>query len=199
MLIGLTGGIGCGKSTVLEIFSKLGWHTIDADSICHQIYENAESNLKEILKKRWGEKILTTEGLIDRKSIADIVFRNKEELEWLNSVMHPEIIRRAKKLQAESKMPVIFDAPLLYEAQIENEFDAIIAVWCNASLQKARLLARGLNITEIEARIAVQLPAEKKLERADFAIINNGDFDCLQKQCEKLHFKITNKIWKRSK
>ncbi|MEM4248572.1 MAG: dephospho-CoA kinase, partial [Candidatus Nanoarchaeia archaeon] len=118
MLIGLTGGIGCGKSTALVIFSKLGWQTIDADSICRQIYENNESNIKEILKKRWGEKVLTADGFIARKAIAEIVFVDKKELEWLNSIMHPEIIKRARNLQAKSKMPVIFDAPLLYEAQI---------------------------------------------------------------------------------
>ena len=175
MFAGLTGGIGCGKSTALGCFEGLGWLTLDADRICHEIYEEGNSLLIADLTSRWGEDILHN-GTIARKKIAVIVFSDRNELEWLNRLLHPLIMRRAdEKIAASDSEYVIFDVPLLFETGIEKRFDCTVSVWADAKQQMERLKQRGLNEKEIEARLATQMSSTTKLEKADYGLINTGD------------------------
>lgn len=190
MLVGLTGAPGCGKSTVLKIFGALGWRTLDADAICHSIYEEPEGWLGRTLAERWGAGVIGAEGRPDRAAIAKIVFSDRGELEWLNSILHPEIERRALKSLEGAECPAIFDAPLLFEAGWQKVFKCVVAVWTSPATQMERLLKRGWSRDEALRRIASQLPAERKLEMADCGIVNDCPMETLRRQCEILDGQI---------
>lgn len=193
MLAGLTGGIGCGKSTALSCFEELGWHALDADRICHEIYEEGDKLLISKLTSRWGEAVFQ-DGAIARKKIAEIVFNSRNELEWLNGLLHPLIMRRAyEKAAASGSRYVIFDVPLLFETGMTERFDCTISVWTDSKQQMERLLRRGLTRKEIEARLAMQMSSSLKLEKADFGLINTGSREFLFEQCTELDKQIRKK------
>lgn len=186
MIAGLTGGIGCGKSSVLKIFSEMGWLTIDADKICRELYENKDTRLVSAIREQWPDAI-DTDNTVDRKKIAEIVFNDNAKLEILNSILHPLIKEEADKIISLNKgKNIIFDVPLLFEKDWSYLFNIVIAVWTDSKTQYERLNARGMTDLEIDRRIANQLSAQEKLERADFGIINRAGFEALREQCEKL-------------
>lgn len=189
-LIGLTGGMGCGKSTVLNIFRSLGCDTMDADNICHELYENDSLVISQIMD-RWGPSLLDKNNKLDRKKIAKIVFKDKKELEWLNSLLHILVLKKAKEYIADKKNMTIFDVPLLFEADWQYHFDVTIAVWTTRELQSKRLKGKGWTEQEISSRIKFQMSADEKLERADFGIINIGSMELLIKQCKCILLEIT--------
>ncbi|MDD2403428.1 MAG: dephospho-CoA kinase [Victivallaceae bacterium] len=196
MIIALTGGIGSGKSAALQAFAELGWKTLSADQICHDIYRD-DLDFIDQLYQHWGDTIFSMKGVIDRKAVAKIIFTQPDELKWLNSLLHPMIRQVAdKQFTATPEDDYIFEVPLLYECGWEKDFSAVICVWSEASLIRKRLLNRGLNDDEISRRMANQLPADQKLERADFALINNGSLANLYAQCEILTNQIKGKLWK---
>ena len=188
MFVGLTGGTGCGKSTALECFSSLGWKTLDADCICYELYEDGRSGVAEALHRRWGDKVFTGNRDVDRKKVADIVFRNKRERLWLNSLLHPKVLERAVREAGKSRnRNFIFAVPLLFEAKWEKEFDCTVSIWTDKKTQYERLAKRGWSLEEIERRCRCQITPDEKMELADFAIINNGGIDLLCKQCKTLN------------
>jgi len=187
MIVALTGGIGCGKSTALNIFSELGWQVFDADQVCHDIYESDVIFLRSLFEERWGAGAVGADNnCIDRKRVADIVFSDKNELAWLNEVFHPLIWKRVQSEVAKG-CDIMFDVPLLYEVNWDKGFDAVIAVWAPDDQQRERLLGRGMTIEEIKQRIGNQISSDKKLEMADFGLINNSDEENLKEQCIKLN------------
>ncbi len=195
-VIGLTGAIGCGKSAALKIFSDLGCNTIESDKICHSLYEGESVNALNFRKNiisRWGKQILTR-GSIDRRKIGKIVFSDKSELSYLNSITHPEVFDVALLNIREHKDTLtIFDIPLLFELGIEKSFHKTISIWTNQEEQIRRLRLRNWSDSEIAERTASQLSADAKLEKADYGLINTGTIDLLQTQCKKNLTKI-NKI-----
>lgn len=197
MFIGLTGGIGCGKSTVLTLLSQSGWNIIDADRICHGIYEDTESEITCLIRDRFGLSVSNTDGGINRKVLAEIVFEDKNELEWLNSIVHPEVYRQAQVLCSKHEEPFIFDVPLLFESGKKDIFWKIITVWTDRKTQYLRLRNIGLDDSQIAARMSMQMPPDKKLELADYAIINNGGIDYLKEQCSKINIELNKCLLKR--
>jgi dephospho-CoA kinase len=196
MLLGLTGGIGCGKSTVLDIFRKLGWLTVDADAICAELY--GDERVIARLEGRWGsDRIRGLEDNVDRSRIAEIVFADPVELRWLNSVFHPEVMKKAGDIIEQGCSEyTIFDVPLLYEAGWDESFDFIVAVWAGLNIQFERLEKRGWTRAHSLRRIKSQMPAGLKLEAADFGIINQGAEALLEKQCILIDKKIrTRRIY----
>ena len=181
--LGLTGGIGVGKSVVLTYFNQLGWNILNADRICHDIYDNSKE-MRERFIDRWGTSILDFDSSLNRKKISDIVFNEPVELNWLNSQLHPEIFKCAfdfiSALPEKSK--VIFEVPLMYEVAWDNHFEKIIVVYATDDIRKQRLMERGMSIENIELRFKAQMSLEKKLELADYALINNGSLEQLEKQ-----------------
>lgn len=191
MIAGLTGGIGCGKSTVLEIFSGLGWGIFNADGICRSLYESHDPQIIAALSGRWGELVMDGEGGIDRAAVADIVFSAPSELAWLNSIFHPRVLEKLRETLCRGEAEfVMCDVPLLYEAGWEKDFGGVVAVWTDRESQMRRLLERGWNREEIERRLANQLSAEYKLEQADFGIINVFSKQILYKQCQEIDAKL---------
>lgn len=189
MLTALTGGIGSGKSTALNIFKELGAETQDTDLIVHKIYEE-DKEVHSSLKKRWGSDIFN-QGIPDRKAIAQLVFNNSENLKWLNQLMHPRVKDRIKTGYS-GKITVIA-VPLLYEVKWESSFDSVISTWCSKDIQMKRLLARGWSREECNARLAAQMDQDEKLSKADFGIINDWSEKFLIRQCRQIFKKLCNK------
>ena len=189
VVIGLTGGIGCGKSTFLNVFKNnfgKNYFFLCADKICHEVYNKRGNELNKEYKKHWGEYFLNSDGTINRKEVANKIFQGEniiEELAWLNNVLHPFIFKEAQILieQTEAKF-ILFDIPLLFECNLEKYFDETISVWSENKLQNKRLKERGYSEKEIIFRKSVQFEAKEKLERADYGVINNGSLDELVEQ-----------------
>lgn len=190
--IGLTGGPGCGKSEVRKFFSQFpGWQCYDADQICHEIYSEPDSPFVKQLTDRWGSEIRAADGLPNRKKIAEKVFSDEKERQWLNSILHPEIWLRLENQPGllVAKF-VLVEASLLFEAQWNLRMEKTIAVWTSPDIQMARLLTRGWTKAHANKRMQAQLPAQKKLELADYGIINLGSRENLQEQCRRIDSEI---------
>ncbi|MBN2640816.1 MAG: dephospho-CoA kinase [Victivallales bacterium] len=182
MIIGLTGGVGCGKSTASNIFKSLGWNVFDADWFCLELYRSRDAKLVDAIRTRWGDKVVTTDGDVNRKMVAEIVFKDELELKWLNSVFHPLVAEALHRFATDGEN-VMCDVPLLYEVGWERDFDAIICVWSDLETQFSRLRLRGWTDTHIQERINCQISTDEKLERADLGIINKYSEKILYKQC----------------
>lgn len=181
----ITGGIGAGKSSVLDVFEKMGFLVLDADLIVHRIYETDATFAKQLVE-RWGERVLDDKGKTDRKRIADFVFSSPEELAWLNRLLHERVREEILNFGQLHQGEIIFIAiPLYYEVGWSFA-DAVISVWCSMDVQQQRLLQRGWSLQHIEERLKCQLSPDKKLEMADYGIINNGEKTLMIDQCELL-------------
>lgn len=175
-IIGLTGGIASGKTTVLNQFKKLGIKTISCDEIAKKIYKRA--NVRKKIKKHFGT--------LNRKKIAKIIFSDFIKRKQLEKILHPGIIRELKKqlkLLATRHSPLaVVDVPLLFEAHLEKMFDKIIVVYCKKNQQISRLMKRDkLTKSEATKRIVSQMPLSEKIKLADF-ILRNGGAGCPEKK-----------------
>lgn len=203
LMVGLTGGIVSGKSTVSEMFRQLGAQVIDADQIAHTIVSPGEKAWHSIVEY-FGKEILLKNQQINRKKLAKIVFADKKKLEMLNSITHPEIMavinRRICQLKSNYNQDLIciIDAPLLFEANLADRMDKIIVVFISQEEQTKRLLLRD-NFTEEEAlrRIQSQIPLTSKLSWADYVIDNSFSREQTKKQVEQVWEKLKNELVKK--
>jgi dephospho-CoA kinase len=182
-VVGLTGNIGSGKSTVAQRFAALGATVIDADILARQAVEAGTPALKRIAA-RWGTSVLAPDGLLDRAALRRRVFHDQTELEELNRIVHPAVNQlRTDQIAAASARGdrvVICDIPLLFERRLADEFDRIVLVDASRPVRLERLVhERGLQETEALDMITAQMPAELKRARADFVIENSGSLASL--------------------
>lgn len=186
MKLGLTGGIGCGKSTVGRLLEEAGFCRSDSDEIVRDLLRNDRTVIADVIS-HFGEDIRADEGNIDRSKLAKIVFSDDSALKWLESLLHPKVgqIWRDRVQEQESQNWVV-EIPLLFEKNLETSFDYVICVSCTREQQLTRLASKGLNRQMALARISQQLPLETKTTRADIAIFNNGSLDFLKRQTVKL-------------
>ena len=178
LLVGLTGNIGSGKSTVAQLLSERGATIIDADVLARRAVELGTTAYAAIVE-RWGTSILAADGLIDRTALRRIVFSEPQELEQLNSIVHPEVERMRAALVELARQRgdrlVVCDIPLLFERKMTDDFDRIVLVDAPRPVRLERLVReRGLRETEAMDMIVAQMPAELKRARADFVIDNIG-------------------------
>jgi dephospho-CoA kinase len=178
LLVGLTGNIGSGKSTVAQLLSERGATIIDADVLARRAVEQGTPAYASIVE-RWGTSILSADGLIDRAALRRIVFSEPQELEQLNAIVHPEVERMLGALVQQARQRgdrlVVCDIPLLFERRMTDAFDRILLVDAPRPVRLERLVReRGLRETEAMAMIVAQMPAELKRARADFVIDNVG-------------------------
>ncbi len=184
-LVGLTGGIGSGKSTVSEMFRTLGASVIDADQVAREVVRPGEPALDEVAQRFPG--VLDASGQLDRAALAARIFSDPAERVALNAILHPriqaEVQRRTEALQASGVEPVLYDAALLIENDLHRAMDAVIVVWVPKELQRARLMARdGLSAAEAEARLAAQAPLDAKRAVARWVVDNAGTREQTQEQ-----------------
>jgi dephospho-CoA kinase len=192
---GLTGGIACGKSTVAGHFQELGARVIDADRIGHEVIEPGHDAYQQILK-HFGDKLLDSDGRIDRKQLGPIVFADPQQLQSLNTIVHPRIIARSDELarayyEADPRAVVILDAALIFESGIGRRLRKVIVVWCRPEQQLERLISKtGLSREAAELRIRAQMPVEQKLRRADYIIDCSGSKEGTRLQVEQLFLQL---------
>ena len=174
MIVGITGGIGSGKSTVSRILRDKGFYFVDLDMISHEVIQ--DPGIKTEIFKNFGSEIFDKEE-ISRKKLGKIVFENKKKLKKLNSIMHPEILKRMQKKINESKKNLVFvEIQLLFEVGWENEFDLILLVWADKNTQIKRVLARDKRSeNETENIINSQISLDEKIKKSDYVIENNND------------------------
>ena len=189
MILGVTGSIGCGKSTVLALFREAAWRTADADGICRGLYDDPEGEFAAACRAEWGEAFFTG-GAFDRAKIAHVVFNAPEELAKLTALIYPHLERELRGFIAaarEAGENAAVEVPLLHENRMEGLFDAVLTVWAPRELRHARLREfRRFDEAEIRRRERLQLDADEKLERADYALINSGDAETLKEQFSRL-------------
>ena len=186
LLIGLTGNIGSGKSTVAQLFSERGATVIDADILARRAVEVGTPAYDRIVE-RWGTSILAPDRRLDRAALRERVFGFPEELEALNEIVHPEVGRMRDRLVMEARQRgdriVVCDIPLLFEKNLAADFDRIILVDAPRPVRLERLVRdRGLRETEAMEMIAAQMPAELKRARADHIIDNVGTLTELEEK-----------------
>jgi dephospho-CoA kinase len=179
LLVGLTGGIATGKSTVSEILRGLGAVVLDADMLAREVVEPGQPALAAIVRE-FGPEVLTPEGRLDRKRVAAIVFRAPERRKTLEGITHPAIrdrfLARLAELEAQGYEGLVFwDAPVMIEAGGHKAMDRLVVVITDAATQLARAVGRDGDRADVERRIANQLPLADKAALADHVIDNSGD------------------------
>ena len=186
MILGLTGAIGSGKSAVLAIFDSLGWKTVDSDRLCHQLYDEASRELLEELRENFGAACIGKDNKVARSELAAVVFGNPEKLEKLNNIIIPYYEKRFQDFIDDcrsNKIDAICEVPLLFEKGYEKKFDAVVGIWTPENIRYERLEKfRNLSAENASKREKLQLSAEKKIEYADFCIVNDGSIDELKKE-----------------
>jgi dephospho-CoA kinase len=178
LLVGLTGNIASGKSSVARLLEAHGATLIDADDLARQAVAVGTPGYARIVA-RWGDHVLAPDGALDRGALRRRVFADQEQLEALNRIVHPEVERMRDALVADARerrdRVVVCDIPLLFEKRLTDRFDRIVLVDAPRPLRLERLVrARGLREDEAMAMIASQMPAELKRARADFVVDNGG-------------------------
>ncbi len=178
MILGITGGIASGKSTVTRIFGELGAVVVSADQLARDAVGRGSQTLAQLVA-RFGDDILRSDGELDREALAGVIFSDPEARADLNRITHPAIARLAEErlgeLRRQGAPLVVYEAPLLFEAGAEGRVDAVLVVTVDDRLQLQRLRDReGLNEPDALARIASQMPQAQKAARADYLIDNSG-------------------------
>ena len=190
LVVGLTGGIGSGKSTVAEEFAKLGAAIVDTDAIAHELTGPMGLALPEV-RKIFGEKAIGPDGAMDRKRMRDHVFANPEAKRRLEGLLHPMIRdESARRIAAAQGRYVVHVVPLLVESgDYRGRVDRVLVVDCPEEQQVARVRERGLSDREARSILAAQAPRAERLAAADDVIENGGTRDALRKQVAALHQK----------
>ena len=201
-IVGLTGGIGSGKSTVARMFEALGATVVDADAIVHELQAPHAPMLSE-LARAFGCHIIREDGSLDREALGEIVFSDDEKRALLNSIVHPAVGAEFQKRVAAavaSQVPVVvLDIPLLFEGRKSGkgtaalmDFDATVVVWVPEALQLERTMERdGCTEETAKKRIRAQLPLDEKRELADYVIHNGGSRAATEDQVRELFAKLS--------
>jgi dephospho-CoA kinase len=186
LVVALTGGIGAGKSTVAQFFAQLGALVVDADQLARLAIERGSDGFSEVMM-RFGDEVITN-GDIDRRKLAEIVFSDSKARSDLEEIIHPKVQALFAEVVADLNPEdiLIYEIPLLVETGAAEKFDYIISVEADLDLRKNRLLKKGLYISQIEKRISAQASPEARTAIADTVIRNDGDEDALLRQVENL-------------
>lgn len=187
-VIGLTGGIASGKSTVANYLKENGFAVIDADIAARQAVEKGTEGLRKVAETFPG--VLNEDGTLNRKALGTIIFNDKAQRDSLNEIVHPIVRRLMDEEKAaalsEGKV-VVMDIPLLYENELEHTVDEVWVVYVSYDIQKMRLMKRNeLSESEADARINIQMSMDEKRDKADIVIDNGHDLDTLYKRLEAL-------------
>ena len=181
--VGLTGGLGAGKSTALQALARLGAATLSTDAVVHELYASPE--LRDLVVARWGEDVAPG-GVVDRPAIAARAFASPEERAWLEGEIWPRVGARIaawrEEVAASEPAPAaaVVETPLLFEADMEAIYDATVAVVADEAVRAQRASARGH--VGVDERAARQLPQEEKARRATYTVSNSGTIEQLERE-----------------
>ena len=174
--VAITGGIGAGKSEALKAFAHHGAAVVSSDEIVHRLLQEDEE-VRTALRERFGQDVFTNTGDVDRGAVAQIVFRDRDQLEWLEGMLHPRVVQEYLEWQEEQAAKprppalTVTEVPLLYEVGGEARFDKVVAITADPELRAARTRV------DVDGRDARLIPDEEKLRRADFAYVNDGSLE----------------------
>lgn len=195
MIVGLTGGIGSGKTTVAALFAQKGAFVIDTDAIAREIVA-APSPLFDVIRQEFGENVIGADGQLDRPALARIIFNDEHKRARLNQLTHPEILKRvlgAIGTQPHSTIVVVV-VPLLFESEFASNCDRVVAVVAPPDVRRQRIAERdGLTGTEIEARMRAQLPESEYERRSDIIVRNEGNLTALGREVDKAWDQLTDR------
>ena len=191
IIVGLTGSVGTGKSTVTNFFRELGAYIIDWDELARDLIRPQLRAWQEIVEY-FGKDFLSEDLTINRQKLAEMVFSNKEKMAKLNWIVHPEVFKEDERITNEIKgldpdALVIKDIPLLFELTRPIFVDKIVVVSASEQTQLRRLEEKGMSREDARSRIKSQLPLEKKIKSADFVINNDGPLEETKKQVEEIY------------
>ena len=175
--LGLTGGIGMGKSTAAEILAERGAKVCDSDALAHRLTAPGQPTLEEIVEV-FGVGVLQDDGSLDRAKVAGLVFNDSDARAKLEAILHPRIregwLAQLDEWEKARERIVVAVIPLLFETHVEPNFDKTVCVACTPEVQRNRLRARGWSHGQIRSRIAAQMGLDEKMKRADHVVWNNG-------------------------
>lgn len=190
LVVGLTGGIGCGKSEVRKRLQRAGMSVIDADTLAREIAEKNPAVVAAI-KREFGKDIYESDGRLRRKALAEIVFGNATRLASLNAIIHPRVIdtveRDLERRREQGEKIVIVEAALHYEVNWNEAMDVMVVVSAPMARRISRVMQRdGVDEAVVHQRLTTQLPIEEKVRRAHFVIENDGDWTALDEKVQRL-------------
>lgn len=196
IVVGLTGGIATGKSTVAQMFKRCGAVIINADQLARDVVRRGKPAWREIVKE-FGKTVLSANGSINRHALGTLVFHNRRKLRRLEAIIHPRVAREQQRLvrriaRRRPNAVVVYEVPLLFESGADQRVDAIMVVTADRETQIARLKRRnGLTRAEALRRINHQMPLDRKIRRADVVLNGTGDKRLLRRQVRRLmqHFR----------
>jgi dephospho-CoA kinase len=187
MKVGLTGGIGAGKSTVADLFSQKGAVVIRSDELARQVIEPQTPGFQQVID-RFGKDFINSEGYIDRAKLAQVVFQDDAALKDLENIVHPLVRSKTNQIidQHTSETIIVNEIPLLLEKKMESLFDFLVIVVSSEKNRLERLAQRGLTTEQATARMAKQVSDDERKAAADFLIVNDGNLDQLEADVEKI-------------
>lgn len=192
LIVGLTGGMGCGKSTAAAFFAERGFCRVDADAVVHTIVLPNPEVIQAIVGK-FGPTVIDERGSIQRDRLAAMVFSQPEALAWLEDLLHPRIYAHWRELFGSHQgQAFIVEVPLLFEKGLENWFDFTVCVTTDSAQQLRRLEQKGIPPELAQQRLAKQLPLARKCELADHVLLNDGSPDFLREQVNALADRLLN-------
>ena len=194
-LIGLTGGIGSGKSTVADMLREAGVDVIDADQLAREAVAPGSEGLRDVVA-RFGAGILDDQGALDRKKLGDVVFQDEEARRALNAIVHPRVAalaaERVQELAAKGRARVVYEVPLLFENGLDAAMRATVVVYVDEDTQLRRLMARdGSGEAAARARMSAQMSLEEKRRRASYVIDNRGSLEDTARQLREVWRELT--------
>jgi dephospho-CoA kinase len=186
--VGLTGGIGAGKSEALAALARLGAATISTDAIVHALYEEPE--VRDAVVARWGPRV-APDGRVDRSAVAEHAFGTPEDRAWLEQLLWPRVGRKvAEWRMSATGRALVVETPLLFEAGLEGGYDATIAIVADEKVRNERAAARGH--AALDERTARQLSQDEKASRATYAVENSGTLEHLEQELSGVLAKLTS-------
>jgi len=191
IIVGLTGSVGTGKSTVTNFFRQLGAYIIDWDELAREVVHPHSKAWKEIVEY-FGKDFLNEDLTINRQKLAEVVFSDKEKVTKLNQMVHPEVFKEDERITNEIKRLdpdalIIKDIPLLFELTRPIFADKIVVISASEQTQLRRLEEKGMSREDVQRRIKSQLPLEEKIKSADFVINNDGLLEETKRQVEEIY------------
>ena len=193
-VLGVTGGIASGKSTVAQILSELGASVVSADELAREVVAPGSPVLAEVVSV-FGKGVLRSDGSLDREFLGRRVFADEAARRWLEGILHPAIrdlsVQRLAELRGADVPLVVYEAPLLFEAGAQERVDAVLAVIVDDDLQLRRVMQRDdISRNEARARVVAQMPQHEKAARADFVIENNESLESLRDSVARLYHRL---------